>query len=781
MGKKQKRRSHRWMTYVLCFLMAFTMMPTSIFATDAEAEGDTGSSNEVVAQSNADENAVVEKEATSEAKSTEVTTEVTTETAQDNNDSEQAEEETSVEISEDEDADANSSNAQSQILLAADGPWEEYNHIDVRVDAKLTLVTKVNGKVIKSETVNVTTSNLYGNLNGNGISFYRKSGQGTENEWRCDNLWLNPWRDTVTINCTLSGRTSSGQTINVQMNNTYIGYNTLKRFIDACPAHNGYDIDYEAEQVSEEFTVDKTVTKVWEDNDSPNRPESVQIQLYADGVAYGDPVTLSDDNNWTASYTDLPKYSSGDKEVNYTVDELSVPEGYTKSINGMTITNKLIPETTTISGTKTWKDEDNWDRIRPKSITVNLYNGYEKVDSQTVTAEDNWSYSFKDVPKYDDNYKEIKYTVKESEVEGYTATYNGYDIVNTHVPEKVSLKLTKVWDDSNDQDGLREDSVQVQIYANGRPASGEGAKVTLSEENGWTATVKDLPKYYNGDEIEYSVKEITSIDGYTAKVTGDVASGFTITNSHTPETTVVSGTKTWKDEGNESERPKSITVNLLKNGEKIDSKTVTAADDWSYSFEGLAKYDKGDEINYSVTEDSVTDYSAAYDGYDIYNTYTPGKTSVTVSKKWNDSGDLDGSRPDHVVIQLYANGEAVDGKTLILNEDNNWTASFTDLNVNKAGEKVDYTVQEETVIGYTAAITGNAEVGYVVTNTHQPDIVPDDDDDDNDGATTKTTVQASDETPKTGDSNMMGLWVVLLLAAGGAVTGTTLYRRRSRN
>lgn len=775
MEKRHKRRSRRWMSYVLCFLMAFTMLPTSVFATDAEVDENADAATEVSAQSdNALKSTAVQEDASTETKAT-------AEATQDS-DADQAEE-TEDAVSEDKTADANSSNAVSNSKERASNGWEKLNHIDVRVDGKLTLVTKVNGEVIKTETINVTTSHVYGNLNGNGIGFYKKSGYGTENEWRCDVRPLNPQTDYVTINCSLSGRTSDGKTVNVEMAKTYMGYNTLKRFIDNCPAHNGYDIDIDAEQVNEEFSVDKTVTKVWDDNDNAlgTRPGSVQVQLYADGKAYGNPVTLSEDNNWTAKYEGLPKYSSGDAEVNYTVDELDVPSGYTKSVDDMTITNKLVPETTTISGTKTWNDDNDRDQLRPDSITVNLYNGTTKVASQKVTAADNWEYSFKDIPKYDSKGKEIQYTVKESEVEGYTATYNGYDIVNTHETEKVSLKLSKVWEDNNNQDGIRPDSVQVQIYANGKPVSGEGAKVTLSKENGWTAMVKDVPKYMGGQEIQYSVKEVSSVDGYTTKVTGDVASGFTITNSHTPETTVVSGSKTWKDEGNEGERPTSITVNLLKNGEKIDSKTVTAADDWSYSFEGLAKYEDGNKVNYSVTEDAVTDYTTAYDGYDICNTYTPGKTSVTVSKKWDDSDDLDGARPDHVVIQLYANGEKVDGKTLILNEDNNWTASFTDLNVNKAGEKIDYTVQEEAVIGYTAEITGNAEVGYVVTNTHQPDIVPDDGDDDDNSGTTKTKAQVSEETPKTGDSNMMGLWFVLLLAASGTVTGTTIYRRRSRN
>lgn len=224
MGKKHKKRSHRWMTFVLCFLMAFTMMPTSIFATDASAEESTGASTEVAAQSdNADESATVEKKAVSDSESTETTEETT----QDSNDSEQAQEETQTEVSEDENADANSSEEQRNINLAqANGP-AEWDHIDVRVKAKLTLVTKVNGKVIKSKTINVTTSHVSGNLNGRGLAFYKKSGQGSEDEWRCDNLRLNPWRDTVTINCTLTGRTSSGQIINVQMDKTYTGYQTL--------------------------------------------------------------------------------------------------------------------------------------------------------------------------------------------------------------------------------------------------------------------------------------------------------------------------------------------------------------------------------------------------------------------------------------------------------------------------------------------------------------------------------------------------------------------------
>lgn len=33
-------------------------------------------------------------------------------------------------------------------------------------------------------------------------------------------------------------------------------------------------------------------------------------------------------------------------------------------------------------------------------------------------------------------------------------TINGYDITNNYTPGKTSLTVTKVWDDSDDQDGF---------------------------------------------------------------------------------------------------------------------------------------------------------------------------------------------------------------------------------------------------------------------------------------------------------------------------------------
>ncbi|PNZ73780.1 Cna B-type domain-containing protein, partial [Mammaliicoccus stepanovicii] len=81
------------------------------------------------------------------------------------------------------------------------------------------------------------------------------------------------------------------------------------------------------------------------------------------------------------------------------------------------------------------------------------------------------------------------------------------------------------------------------------------------------------------------------------------------------------------------------------NGEKIDSVEVSEQDGWQYEFNQLPKYKDGQEIKYTVTEDHVKDYSTTIDGHTITNEYTPGKTTATVTKQWDDKNNQDGKRP----------------------------------------------------------------------------------------------------------------------------------------
>ncbi len=493
-------------------------------------------------------------------------------------------------------------------------------------------------------------------------------------------------------------------------------------------AVGGYTTTYNGYNVTNTHTPEKTsvtVTKAWVDSNDQDgiRPNDITIALLADGEDTGKTLVLSEGNSWTGSFTDLDVYANGEI-ITYTVQEISVT-GYTTVITGdqttgYTVTNSHTPETVAVEGTKTWVDADNQDGFRPASITIHLLKNGEVIDTVTVTESDGWAWSFENLPKYEDHGSLITYSVTEEAVEDYSATYNGYNVTNTHTPEKTSVTVTKAWVDSNDQDGIRPEDIVVKLLADGEDT---GKTLVLSEGNSWTDSFTELDKYADGEIITYTVQEI-SVTGYTTVITGTVTDGYTITNSHTPEVVEISGSKTWNDADNQDgKRPESITINLLKNGEVIDTITVTEADGWSWSFDNLPKYEAhGTLINYSITEEAVEDYSTTYNGFNVINTHTPEKTSVTVAKSWQDSNDQDGIRPESITVILLADGGDT-GKRLILSEDNNWTGSFAELDKYADGEIITYTVQEISVTGYTTVITGTVTDGYTIANSHTPEVV----------------------------------------------------------
>ena len=288
--------------------------------------------------------------------------------------------------------------------------------------------------------------------------------------------------------------------------------------------------------------------------------------------------------------------------------------------------------------------------------------------------------------------------------------------------EKIETSVCKEWDDADDRDGKRPQSILVQLYANGQKL---GEPVVLNEGNGWSYGWSDLPVKQDGQTVVYSVKEVGRIPGYESTVTGDVQTGFVITNSHTPEGTEFSGQKIWDDGNNQDgKRPESITVNLFANGEKIDSKAVKAdaEGNWKYSFKNLPKYANGQLISYTVTEDAVPEYTTEISGTTIINKYQPGKTSISVVKAWEDENNQDGLRPTDIKVQLYADGTP-EGEEITLNAGNQWSYTWSGLDEMKSGQKISYTVKEAgKVTGYDTVISGEAKTGYVITNSHTPEL-----------------------------------------------------------
>ena len=481
-----------------------------------------------------------------------------------------------------------------------------------------------------------------------------------------------------------------------------------------------------------------TVTKNWKDanNQDGLRPKTIKVQLYAGDQKVGKAVELSADNKWTHTFSNLDEKKAG-QVINYTVKEIDVPEGYTQAVEAtnpgqVVVTNTHEPEKTKVEVSKKWEDGDNQDGLRPASIQVQLYkDGLATDQVLELSAANDWKGAFENLDAKAAG-KAITYTVKEVAVpDGYKVTVNDKDkananvvLTNTHEPALTEMKVTKKWEDANDQDGLRPKSIKVQLYAGDEKV---GDPVELSADNQWTHTFSKLAEKKAGQAISYRVEEVSVPEGYQVTLDTSDAAHTILTNTHTPAVIDIPVTKIWNDQDNQDGlRPASIVVNLLANGEKVAQKELTNATDWKESFTGLPKFKDGKEIVYTLQEEKVAEYTTTIDqaAYTITNTHAPGKTSVTVTKKWDDENDKDGIRPKSIRVQLYANDQKV-GQEVELSAENKWTHTFADLDEKANGNTITYTVREVSVPkGYEARNDEDGKGNVVITNKHVPKETP---------------------------------------------------------
>ncbi|MGH0981681.1 Cna B-type domain-containing protein, partial [Bacillus mobilis] len=289
--------------------------------------------------------------------------------------------------------------------------------------------------------------------------------------------------------------------------------------------------------------------------------------------------------------------------------------------NGIELPISNNVKTTSVSGTKIWNDNNNKFGKRPERITVQLLQNGTEFKTQEVKADEkgNWAFSFEDLPKYDGQGNEYKYTVDEVKVDGYETKVEGTTITNMYKnTDKTEVSGKKVWEDYNNKFNTRPGSIKVQLLQNGTEFKTE--EVKADEKGNWTFSFKDLPKYdEQGKEFEYTVSEV-KVKDYETKV-----EGTTITNTYkNTDKTEVSGKKVWEDYDNKfNTRPGSIKVQLLQNGTEFKTQEVKTDKEgnWNFSFKDLPKYDEqGKEFEYTVSEVKVKDYETKIEGTTITNT-----------------------------------------------------------------------------------------------------------------------------------------------------------------
>lgn len=336
----------------------------------------------------------------------------------------------------------------------------------------------------------------------------------------------------------------------------------------------------------------------------------------------------------------------------------------------------------------------------------------------------------------------------------------------------------------------------VKTDAAGNPMPGYTYRLTRDKTGNplgdFTTDAKGLVEFSGLVKEDYTLKEVAGPSGLPLDPTpitfkgADFASGTKLAEKSTQKTdntVTVTGAKTWDDsDDKEGKRPESITIRLLADGTEVDAKVVSKGDDWKWTFANLAKTKDGKDIVYTLTEDPVDGYTTTITGHDITNTYTFGKASVQVTKVWKDNDNKDKKRPESVKIKLLADGQDT-GKIMTLNEKTSWVGTFIGLEPMQNGKKIAYTVQEVDLDkNYKAAITGDADKGYTVTNTL----------DEKKAATTssskanttssanKTTSTTSKNLPKTGDGLNPSVYAIGLALLGAGLILASRKMKKSK-
>ena len=265
----------------------------------------------------------------------------------------------------------------------------------------------------------------------------------------------------------------------------------------------------------------------------------------------------------------------------------------------------------------------------------------------------------------------------------------------------------------------------------------QGAKFTLvNPKTKYTKTIvtdeNGIAKLENVFKADYVLTEVEAPEGYELDSTprtiskedfeNSIAKGATVEvemlnkkKEVVAKETSLSVKKEWVlDPALATNKPEKVVVSVLKNGVKDENLTVelSAANGWKASFSNLPKQDaNGKEIVYTVSEEEVAGFKAAISGSEktgfTISNYNGSRVVIPVTKIWQGKGP----HPDHLNVQLFANGEKV--ATYTLNKANGWQHSFDMPKLDANGKEIRYTVTEDSVAGYTATTQSNPATGYV--------------------------------------------------------------------
>ena len=266
--------------------------------------------------------------------------------------------------------------------------------------------------------------------------------------------------------------------------------------------------------------------------------------------------------------------------------------------------------------------------------------------------------------------------------------------------EDIEINLEKIWDDNNNQLGLRPNEITYQIIPNNDSTKAinfilNNNDTSLTDPNKWTKTI-EVPKYDdNGDEIEYTINEVipTLENNYTYIKT---INNYSITNQLAKNLTI---TKKWIDNSNSYlTRPSNVVIKVLQNNKEYKTVTITGdytTNEWSNNI-AVPVYDaEGNEYTYTLEELKVDNYSTTYDSTNLtFTNKLTGEEKITITKEWLDNSNTYNTRPLSIDINLNQNNKLYK-KITLSGTTNIWKSNeITVPKYDDNGIKYNYTIEE---------------------------------------------------------------------------------------
>lgn len=575
-------------------------------------------------------------------------------------------------------------------------------------------------------------------------------------------------------------------------------------------------------------TIDYTVKKEWDGGQGT----SATMQLLADGVLADESLlgeqegtvilNGSEETPWSHTWEKLPKYKDG-HEIVYRAAETDYAG--TAGVYFQTSYDFTTSNTTTVTNTAQnaeqakmnftarvfWNDAENQDGMRPGEVTLKLVAKANEVDvsddavfdsfsewTKVVASGDNntWTVVWENLPRFTTEGEQITYSIVELnssndelavddnlndnyKVSNYTAVGDGYmTVTNTHTPATVAITINKVWDDSNNQDGLRPEKIEGILYTRSgdsyTPVRTWSIENNTTESAAHTTTISGLPANANGTAIQYYVSE-HAVPEYDTSA-GDQETGpyfavgddntITLTNTHTVSTVTYEVDLTWDDNNNiAGKRPATVTVKL---GDAY-SVTLTVGDgntgitgvdeentilpndataiwaDGTLTISDLPQFVNGEQQTYQGSVSDIDEYSETITGFTTesvsYTLSYAGSTtydSLGFTKTWvnytNNGYDMRPSTTEYaqyLTLQSKVGSAdwndvayAPDPRITVSGDGDNYTVTYSGLPMYGEGGAIQYQVVESAVPNFETEVNAVAlkDSGYnTLTNTFELD------------------------------------------------------------